>query len=130
MAHLNVSWLAPVKVRQTLIGGSRRMVIYDDMQSSEKIKIYDRGIAISSDPQQIHDRLISYRMGDMASPALSAKEALITETEHFAACIETGSRPMTDGESGLRVVEMLAAASKSSRLRGQPVELGALREVS
>jgi predicted dehydrogenase len=130
MAHLNVSWLAPVKVRQTLIGGSQRMVIYDDMQSSEKIKIYDRGVAISSDPRQIHDRLISYRMGDMASPALSAKEALIIETEHFAACIETGDRPMTDGESGLRIVEMLTAASKSSQLRGQPVELGALRKVS
>jgi predicted dehydrogenase len=130
MAHLNVSWLAPVKVRQTLIGGSRRMVIYDDMQASEKIKIYDRGIAVSDDPQQIHDRLISYRVGDMASPALSAKEALVTEIEHFADCIATGTRPLTDGESGLRIVEMLTAATRSSRLRGQPVELGALREAS
>jgi predicted dehydrogenase len=130
MAHLNVSWLAPVKVRQTLIGGSRRMVIYDDMQPSEKIKIYDRGIAVSNDPQQIHDRLISYRVGDMASPALSAKEALVTEIEHFAECIATGARPLTDGESGLRIVEMLTAATRSSRLRGQPVELGALREAS
>jgi predicted dehydrogenase len=130
MAHLNVSWLAPVKVRQTLIGGSRRMVIYDDMQASEKIKIYDRGIAVSDNPQQIHDRLISYRVGDMASPALSAKEALVTEIEHFADCLATGARPLTDGESGLRIVEMLTAATRSSRLRGQPVELGALREAS
>jgi predicted dehydrogenase len=130
MAHLNVSWLAPVKVRQTLIGGSRRMVIYDDMQSSEKIKIYDRGVAVTNDPQQIHDRLISYRMGDMASPALSAKEALVTEIEHFADCIETGNQPLTSGESGLRIVEMLTAASQSSHLRGQPIELGALREAS
>jgi predicted dehydrogenase len=130
MAHLSVSWLAPVKVRQTLIGGSRRMVIYDDMQASEKIKIYDRGVAISDDPQQIHDRLISYRVGDMASPALSAKEALVTEIEHFADCVATGAKPLTDGESGLRIVEMLTAATRSSRLRGQPVELDALREAS
>jgi predicted dehydrogenase len=69
-------------------------------------------------------------MGDMASPALSAKEALITEAEHFADCIQTGSRPLTDGESGLRIVEMLAAATQSSRLRGQPIELGTLRKAS
>lgn len=130
MAHLNVSWLAPVKVRQTLIGGSRRMVIYDDMQSSEKIKIYDRGVAVSNEPREIHERRISYRVGDMASPALSAKEALITEVEHFAACIENHTRPLTDGESGLRIVEMLAAATGSSRLRGQPIELGTLRKAS
>jgi predicted dehydrogenase len=66
----------------------------------------------------------------MASPALSAKEALVTEIEHFADCIATGARPLTDGESGLRIVEMLTAATRSSRLRGQPVELGALRVAS
>jgi predicted dehydrogenase len=130
IAHVNVNWLAPVKIRQTLVGGSRKMIVYDDLEPSEKIKIYDRGVAVSDDPQQIHDRLISYRVGDMASPALSAKEALITEVEHFAACIETGARPLTDGESGLRIVEMLTAASRSSRLRGQPIELGALKEAS
>ncbi|HEY4203102.1 MAG TPA: Gfo/Idh/MocA family oxidoreductase [Devosiaceae bacterium] len=130
MAHLNVNWLAPVKVRQTLIGGSRRMVIYDDMQTSEKIKIYDRGVAVANDPSVAHDRMISYRIGDMSAPAISAKEALLTETEHFVRCIETGARPITDGESGLRIVEMLAAATRSTQLRGQPIEIAGLRKAS
>jgi len=130
MAHLNVNWLAPVKVRQTLIGASRKMVIYDDMQTSEKVKVYDRGVAISDDPREAYDRLISYRLGDMWAPALSAKEALVTEIQEFARCIGSGARPVTDGECGLRVVEMLAAASRSSAMRGRPVELGQLRQAS
>jgi predicted dehydrogenase len=130
LAHLNVNWLAPVKVRQTLIGGSRRMVIYDDMQTSEKIKIYDRGVAVSNDAEAARDRLISYRIGDMSAPAISAKEALLTETEHFVSCIETGAAPMTDCTCGLRVDEMLAAASRSSQLRGQPIEIAPLRKAS
>ena len=130
MAHLNVNWLAPVKVRQTLIGCSRRMVIYDDMQTSEKVKIYDRGVALGDQAATAHDRRVSYRLGDMWSPALSPKEALLTEIEQLFDCIEHGSRPTTDGESGLRVVEMLAAATSSTVMRGQPVELGALRKAS
>jgi predicted dehydrogenase len=130
LAHLNVNWLAPVKVRQTLIGGSRRMVIYDDMQTSEKVKVYNRGAAISDDPKEAHNRMISYRLGDMWAPAIDPKEALITEIQEFARCVETGARPTTDGESGLRVVQMLDAASRSTCLRGQPVELHALRKAS
>jgi predicted dehydrogenase len=130
MAHLNVNWLAPVKVRQTLIGGSRRMVIYDDMQTSEKIKVYDRGVALTADPREAYDRMVSYRLGDMWAPAISPKEALVTEVQEFVRCIETGARSATDGESGLRVVEMLAAASRSTALRGRPVELTALRKAS
>jgi predicted dehydrogenase len=130
MAHLNVNWLAPVKVRQTLIGGSRRMVIYDDMQTSEKVKVYDRGVALTDDPKQAYERMISYRIGDMWAPAISPKEALVTEVQEFVRCIETGARPTTDGESGLRVVEMLEAASRSTALRGQPVELGTLKKAS
>ena len=130
LAHLNVSWLAPVKIRQTLIGGSRRMVVYDDMQTSEKVKVYDRGVAISDDPREAYDRLISYRIGDMFAPAVSAKEALLTEIEELARCIETGGKPATDGESGLRVVEMLAAATRSMALRGQPVEFAPERMAS
>ena len=130
LAHLNVNWLAPVKVRQTLIGGSRRMVIYDDMQTSEKIKVYDRGVAVTADPKEAYDRMVSYRLGDMWAPAISAKEALVTEMQQFARCIETGSASVTDGQSGLRVVEMLAAASLSTALRGQPMELGELRKAS
>jgi predicted dehydrogenase len=120
MAHLNVNWLAPVKIRQTLIGGSRQMVIYDDMQPSEKVKIYDRGASPVEDP---YAHMVNYRLGDMRAPALSTKEALLTEVQEFARCIETGDRPVTDGEGGLRVVEMLDAATRSSGMRGAPVEL-------
>lgn len=130
MGHLNVNWLAPVKVRQTMIGGSKRMVIYDDMQTSEKVKIYDRGVALSDGPEAAYERMISYRLGEMRAPAISAREALLTELEEFVRCVETGGRPITDGESGLKVVEMLAAASRSTQLRGQPVELGELKWAS
>ncbi|MFQ8432057.1 Gfo/Idh/MocA family protein [Amaricoccus sp. W119] len=132
MAHLNVNWLSPVKIRQTLIGGSRRMVVYDDMQTSEKVKVYDRGISVSdaADPEAAYLRMISYRIGDMWAPALSAKEALLSEVETFAACVETGAAPVNDGESGLRVVEMLAAATASTRRRGQPVDLRLLEKAS
>ncbi|SDY36824.1 Predicted dehydrogenase [Jannaschia faecimaris] len=120
MAHLNVNWLAPVKIRQTLIGGSRRMIIYDDMQSSEKVKVYDRGAAPSDNP---YEPRMSYRLGDMHAPALSSKEALLSEVQEFVRCIETGGVPITDGHSGLRVVELLDAATRSTRQRGFPVEL-------
>ncbi len=132
MAHLNVNWLSPVKIRQTLIGGSRRMVVYDDMQTSEKVKVYDRGISVTdaADAGAAYQRMISYRIGDMWAPAVSAKEALLSEVEAFALCVETGARPVNDGESGLRVVEMLAAATASTRRRGQPVDLRLLERAS
>jgi predicted dehydrogenase len=130
LAHLNVNWLAPVKIRQTLIGGSRKMVIYDDIETSEKVKIYDRGVDVGDDPKAAYERMVSYRIGDMRAPALSTKEALQTEIQEFARCIASGDRPLTDGETGLRVVELLAAATRSSAMRGQPVELGGLRKAS
>lgn len=126
LSHLNVNWMSPVKIRQTLIGGSRRMVVYDDMQTSEKVKVYDRGASM----EDAYERRVNYRLGDMWSPALSSKEALLTEMQEFARCIELGARPITDGEGGLRVVKLLEAASRSVRLRGQPIELFALREAS
>ena len=129
MAHLNVNWLAPVKVRQTLIGGSERMIIYDDMQTSEKVKIYDRGATCDS-LGTATDKRVSYRIGEMWAPAISSKEALVTEIEQFVHCIESGLKPPTDGESGLRVVEMLTAATRSTVMRGQPIELGNLRKAS
>lgn len=127
MANLNVNWLAPVKIRQMLIGGSRKMVVYDDMQTSEKVKVYDRGAARR---EGAYDHLVSYRLGDMYAPALSTKEALVSEVEEFVRCIETGAAPLTDGEGGLRVVEMLAAASRSTELRGHPVDIVTLKEAS
>ena len=123
LAHLNVNWLAPVKVRQTLIGGSRKMVVYDDMQTSEKVKVYDRGVRLEPDGVASREELMSYRLGDMHAPAISPKEALLTEIEEFARAIDQSDRPLTDGESGLRVVEMLTAASRSMSLRGQPIDL-------
>jgi predicted dehydrogenase len=122
--------MAPVKVRQTLIGGSQRMIIYDDMQTSEKVKIYDRGVDPAADAKSLREQLVSYRMGEMWAPAISPKEALVTEIEQFLRSIESAERPPSDGESGLRVVEMLAAASRSTVLRGQPIELGKLRNAS
>jgi predicted dehydrogenase len=130
LAHLNVNWLAPVKLRQTLIGGSRKMVIYDDMQTSEKVKVYDRGVAFGDLQTPSREQLISYRVGDMFAPAISAKEALVTELEEFARCIDLGTHPITDGASGARVVSLLAAASQSMALRGRPVEIGEERLAS
>lgn len=130
LAHLNVNWLAPVKVRQTLIGGSRRMIIYDDLQTSEKVKVYDRGVSLDDLQKPSHEQLVSYRIGEMWAPAISTKEALLTELEEFARCISGGMRPTTDGESGLEVVRMLSAASMSMAMRGKPVDLAQERLAS
>ncbi|WP_353475876.1 Gfo/Idh/MocA family oxidoreductase (plasmid) [Salipiger sp. H15] len=126
-AHLNVNWLAPVKIRQTLIGGSRKMVVYDDMQTSEKLRVYDRG---ATNGLGAYEHMVSYRLGDMYAPALSSKEALVTEVEEFVRCIVEGATPVTGGGAGLRIVKMLTAASRSSQLRGHPVDLNDLKVAS
>lgn len=125
IAHMHVNWLAPVKVRRTLIGASRKMIVYDDMEQSEKIKVYDKGITVNQqlNRERLYDLLVGYRMGDMVAPHLDITEALRVEAAHFVACVETGQRPMTGGDAGLRVVRVLEAASQSMRMRGQPVEL-------
>lgn len=130
MGHLNVNWLAPVKVRQTLIGGSNRMIVWDDLQPSEKIKVYDCGVKLAGSPEAIHEMLISYRTGDIWSPKLSTREALATEIEHFAACINNRTEPVTSGTSGLRVVEMLEVTSQSLAQHGHPIELSPLKRAS
>ncbi|MBF9233904.1 Gfo/Idh/MocA family protein [Microvirga alba] len=135
-AHLNVNWLAPVKIRRTLIGGSRRMIVYDDVEPSEKVKVYDRGVYHGNeadDPDQREDvyrMLLSYRMGDVWTPQLPVKEALLSEVEHFVQCIDSRTTPLTSGASGLRVVTMLEGASQSLRQRGHPVELADMRHAS
>lgn len=129
VAHLNVNWLAPVKVRQTLIGGSRKMIVWDDLEPSEKVKVYDRGVSVGEGAEMV-ERRISYRSGDMWAPQISVKEALLTEVEHFVDCIANGTAPITSGESGLRVVETLEAAMLSLRQRGHPVEISELRKAS
>ena len=130
VAHLNVNWLAPVKIRQTLIAGSRRMIVYDDLEPSEKVKVYDRGVNLSATAEEVNKLRVSYRVGDMWAPHLSVKEALLTEVEHFIACIAGGTTPMTSGTNGLRVVEMLESAVQSLNQRGHPVEIMPMRWAS
>ncbi len=123
IAHVNVSWLAPVKVRQILLGGSRKMIRYDDLEPSEKIKVYDKGVDFTDDPDQILQMRVGYRTGDMWAPRLAVTEALRVEAEHFVDCIENGTRPRTGGEMGLNVVELIEAASTSMRRRGETVQI-------
>jgi predicted dehydrogenase len=121
IAHANVSWLAPVKVRQILIGGSKKMITYDDLEPSEKIKVYDKGVSFTDDPQQIQEMRVGYRTGDMWAPKLAVTEALRLEGEHFVDCIERGTVPETDGHLGVRVVELIEAATSSMRGKGETV---------
>lgn len=123
IAHLHVNWLAPVKIRRTLIGGSERMIVYDDLEPSEKIKVYDKGVSVSPLHEEVYELLVSYRSGDMWAPKLDQTEGLQTEARHFIDCIENNKRPVTDGNAGLRVVRLLEAAEKSMGARGQLVEL-------
>ena len=125
IAHVNVNWLAPLKVRRTLIGGSRKMIVYDDLEASEKVKVYDKGLTMRQSADDVYQMLVGYRSGDMWSPQLEISEALHTEARHFVDCIERGATPLTDGRSGLRVVQILEAASRSMRERGRIVELEA-----
>ena len=121
IAHVNVSWLAPVKVRQILVGGSKKMITYDDLQPSEKVKVYDKGISFTDDPEQIYQMRVGYRTGDMWAPRLDTTEALRVAGRHFTDCIVRGETPETDGQLGLRVVELIEAATSSMRGRGETV---------
>jgi predicted dehydrogenase len=123
MAHVHVSWLSPVKIRQALIGGRKRMIVYDDLEPSEKVKVYDRGIELVTD-QAVADKLrVAYRSGDMMAPNLDTTEALQRIAQHFNECIASGRQPVTDGAAGLRVVAVLAAAQRSIAERGTTIAL-------
>jgi predicted dehydrogenase len=123
IAHIHVNWLAPVKVRRTLIGGSQRMIVYDDLEPSEKVKVYDKGITINANSESMYQMLIGYRTGDMWAPHLDITEALRVEGLHFIRCIEQGEHPITDGKAGLDVVRILEAATQSMQKQGRLVEL-------
>jgi predicted dehydrogenase len=123
IAHVHVNWLTPVKVRHTLIGGSEKMILYDDLEPSEKIKVYDKGITVTPGPEDVYKLLVSYRSGDMWAPRLDNTEALQTEAIHFIDCVENGTQPETDGSAGLRMVTMIEAAERSLHNRGSLVEL-------
>ena len=120
IAHINVNWLSPVKVRTTLVGGEKRMLVWNDLNADEKVKVYDKGVKVENG-QGLYDLLVSYRSGDMWAPRLEQIEALKSETEHFVHCIETGETPINDGEAGHRVVKMLEAAGESLKYRQREV---------
>jgi predicted dehydrogenase len=123
LAHFHVNWMAPVKVRQTLVGGSEKMIVYDDIEMSEKIKVYDKGIIVSQDEDAVYQRKVGYRTGDMWAPRLDNVEALSIEADHFIDSINSGKQPLSSGLAGLRVVRILEAATRSMASRGQPVEI-------
>ncbi len=121
IAHVHVNWLAPVKVRQTLLGGSQKMIVWNDIEPSEKLKVYDKGITHGERADR-HQVLIGYRTGDMYAPQLASTEALTTEAAHFLDCLKSGKTPQTDGRSGRNVIAILEAASRSIAEHGRPIE--------
>lgn len=120
IAHINVNWLSPVKVRTTLIGGQKKMLVWNDLDSDEKIKVYDKGVDVQN-KEGVYDLLVSYRSGDMWAPKVVQSEALRVEVEDFVACVQNGKQPINDGPAGLRVVRMLEAAEKSLKQKGRMV---------
>ena len=122
IAHLNVNWLSPVKVRTTLIGGEKKMLVWNDLEADEKIKVYDKGVQ-RSNGQGLYELLVSYRSGDMWAPRVDQAEALKVELAYFIECVTKGQIPLNDGAAGLRVVKLLEAADRSLKERGKAVQL-------
>jgi predicted dehydrogenase len=127
VAHIHVNWLAPVKVRQTLLCGSEKMVVFDDVDMSEKVKIYDKGVILDDAADHVYQRHVGYRTGDMWAPRLDNIEALAVEAQHFVDCIGSGETPLSDGRAGLRIVRILEAAHESMAAHGLPVEIPPMR---
>lgn len=122
IAHINVNWLSPVKVRMTLIGGKDKMLVWNDLEPDEKIRVYDKGVDVTNG-QGVHDLLVSYRSGDVYSPRVEGTEALKYELNYFVDCIIKGETPVNDGAAGLRVVRLLEAAERSLNERGRIIPL-------
>lgn len=126
IAHFHVNWLSPVKIRKTLISGDKKMLVWDDLDADEKVKIYDRGVDVKSangGKNGIHDLLVSYRTGDVHVPKLEGTEALKAEVEYFVQCLEKNEEPFNNGRAGLQVVRLLETADESVRKGGQRIEL-------
>ncbi|PYM81529.1 MAG: oxidoreductase [Candidatus Rokuibacteriota bacterium] len=128
IAHINVNWLSPVKIRTTLIGGEKRMLVWNDLEADEKLKIYDKGVAMNGNghgngKQGLYELLVSYRSGDMWAPRVEQTEALKVELSYFIDCVRTTQTPINDGVAGLRVVQLLEAADRSLKERGRTVTL-------
>ncbi|HUH66144.1 MAG TPA: Gfo/Idh/MocA family oxidoreductase [Syntrophales bacterium] len=122
IAHFNVNWLSPVKVRTTLIGGEKKMLVWNDLEADEKIKIYDKGVEVRTKEAE-YKMLVNYRSGDMYAPRVESSEALKIEAEYFVQCITENKRPINDGHAGLRVVKMLDACNESLRNKGREISL-------
>jgi len=123
IAHINVNWLSPVKVRTTLIGGDKKMLVWNDLDADQKVIIYDKGVEVTNCTKNIYDLLVSYRSGDMWVPKIDHIEALKIEAEYFVHCIKEDRVPINDGQAGLRVVRLLEAANRSLKNRGEMVYL-------
>jgi predicted dehydrogenase len=122
IAHINVNWLSPVKIRTTLIGGESKMLVWNDLEVDEKIRVYDKGVHIQNS-SDVYNLLVSYRSGDMWAPKVERTEALDVEVAHFVDCVCSGRRPKSDGHAGRRVIQMLEAATRSLQNRGEAVSL-------
>ena len=122
IGHFNVNWMSPVKVRSTLIGGDKKMLVWNDLDADEKIKIYDKGVDVSG-RESIYNLLVSYRSGDVWVPKINQTEALKIEADYFVDCITKGTSPINDGMAGLRVVKILEATTKSLKKKGEMVTL-------
>lgn len=123
IAHINVNWLSPVKVRTTLIGGEKKMLVWNDLEPDEKVRVYDKGVSVEGGESSVYELLVSYRSGDMWAPKVEQTEALTAEAQYFVDCVEKNQRPFNDGLAGLRVVEILEAADVSLSRRGEPVRI-------
>jgi predicted dehydrogenase len=122
IAHFNVNWLSPVKIRSTLLGGEKKMLVWNDLDADEKIKVYDKGVDVDN-KKGIYDLLVSYRSGDMFAPRVEQTEALKLEAEHFIDCILNDKTPVNDGHAGLRVIKILEASDESLKNDGKMIRL-------
>lgn len=129
IAHINVSWLSPVKVRTTLVGGEKKMIVWNDLEADEKIKVYDRGVKMNGTDGSYRPSVI-YRSGDMWAPKIEQTEALHEELKYFGECIVQQKVPINDGVAGWRVVRMIEAASQSMKLKGEAILLTATRTLA
>ncbi|MBW1738704.1 MAG: Gfo/Idh/MocA family oxidoreductase [Deltaproteobacteria bacterium] len=123
IAHINVSWVSPVKIRDTFIAGTSKMILYDDTQPSEKVKVYDKGVELYEAKEDLYRLKVQYRVGDMYAPKLEDHEALALETDHFVDCMNNGVKPITNGQAGLEVVKILVASKKSLDANGLPIDI-------
>jgi predicted dehydrogenase len=123
LAHVHANWMSPVKIRHTLIGGTKKMIVWNDLEPEEKVKVYDSGVELSTDPDDTRRLRVGYRIGSMFAPTVDSTEALRREALHFVDCVRGNAVPLTDGAAGLRVIRILEAATRSIAGQGAPIEL-------